>query len=115
MAEVTEIFLPRRVFKEGAVDWMVSTGGRAQFDWERERMFVWFIDKYDPYAKATPERARRVDVWVPSKAKTKQTATPLAWVLTVVAIVMSLGLVYWAQMLQWKHETRAGIYSLWGF
>lgn len=62
-ARVTEIFLPRRHYKEGAVKWFASAGGRVHFDYERQRLWVWFDDT-DEFIARGKVVTRRVDFWV---------------------------------------------------
>jgi hypothetical protein len=60
---VTEIFLPRRHYKEGQVKWFASAGGRVHFDWARQRLWVWFDDT-DDFISRGKEVTRRIDLWV---------------------------------------------------
>jgi len=111
---VTEIFLPRRVYKENDIDWLLSPGGRMQFDWEGERAWVWFVDKWNPLAKPRLDRVRRVDLWVPSKAKSKQLSTTTLVSLIVPVASVILWIAWRLQQYQWERERRAGLASGWG-
>lgn len=62
-ARVTEIFLPRRHYREGEVKWYASGGGHVQFDWARQRLFLWFDDS-DEFVHRGKPMTRRIDVWV---------------------------------------------------
>ena len=115
-AVATEIYLPTRVYKEGQVEWLVSPGGRLQFDWERQRLWVWFVDVPSPTEKPRPDRVRRVDVWVPVKAKSMSDISILQWVLMVMGTALALALGWYVQSYQWERERKAGIgRSVWGF
>lgn len=80
-ARVTEIFLPRRHYKEGAVKWHASGGGRVQFDWARQRLFLWYDDS-DEFVGRGKQLTRRIDVWVREAPDTTNLAEVLG--LTVV-------------------------------
>ncbi|GMK54726.1 hypothetical protein CspeluHIS016_0113120 [Cutaneotrichosporon spelunceum] len=62
-SRLTEIFLPGRHYKEGQVKWFASSGGRMHFDWERQRLWVWFDDT-DESINRGKAVTRRVDLWV---------------------------------------------------
>ncbi|CAD6570060.1 MAG: hypothetical protein TREMPRED_005575 [Tremellales sp. Tagirdzhanova-0007] len=109
LAEVTEIFLPRRWYKEGDIEWLASSGGRIQFDWERERVWVWFVDAPRPDEKPRPDRVRRFDIWVPSKVKSKQMTMPSFVAMASLVVVIGLAIAWYLQNLQWEMERKRGI------
>ena len=104
MPEVTEIFLPGRLYKESDFEWVASSGGRIQLDWERERVWIWFVDVPRPYEKPRPDRIRRVDFWVSSKVKPKQTSTRSFATLTVLAAGVLLAIALGLQNWQWERD-----------
>ncbi|WWD20684.1 hypothetical protein CI109_105160 [Kwoniella shandongensis] len=106
--EVTEIFLPRRVFREGEIEFSASVGGRLQFDWPNQRLWVWFEDSPQIiYETKTPDRRRRIDVWVPAKAS-KSEGEWKTWHYVVAALVaiVALWVAYAAQMMEWENNRR---------
>jgi len=113
LPEVTEIFLPKRLYRERDFDWIASSGGRVIFDWERERVFVWFIDVQRPDERPRPDRVRRFDVWVPSKVKPKQLSKPLRGSLLIFGTLLALYIAWRLQAYQWEHDRQAGINSGW--
>lgn len=65
-AHVTEIFLPKRMFKtEADVAYTLSPEeGRISIDIENQRAFVWFEDGDPDDHEKKPEAYRHVEIWV---------------------------------------------------
>ncbi|WVR08558.1 hypothetical protein IAU60_005613 [Kwoniella sp. DSM 27419] len=108
--EVTEIFLPRRMYKEGQIYWTASIGGRVQFDWPNERMYVWFEDSAIPFDFGPrgdgENRVRRVDIWVPNR-KGKQGLSTRQVVMVVVVFLLAALVAAYAQKVEWDKYERA--------
>ena len=94
------------MYKEGDVRWLVSPGGRIQFDWERERLFVWFVDTLHPGGKSKPDQPRRVDLWVSSRAPSTDIMNRRGWILIAIGTVFALILAYYLQTIQWEEDKR---------
>ncbi|OCF33707.1 cytoplasmic protein [Kwoniella heveanensis BCC8398] len=112
ISEVTEIFIPRRVYQEGSFDWTVSIGGKVQFDYENERMWVWFEDSalpndFGPRGNGSVKN-RRVDIWVPGKKRESWTQGKV--VAFVLFFVLAFIGVWYAQHIEWEKERRAFMY-----
>jgi hypothetical protein len=112
ISELTELFLPRRIYPSHATKYILSPGGRIYFDWPNQRAFIWFVDpdhSSDPrLAKLSKSaRTRRVDIWVGTKKvevwKWWQVLAILVAVLAVVAGVTAL------QLADWEKERRMGL------
>lgn len=86
-ARVTEIFMPNRIYKEGEVKWTLTRGGKGKFDFEAQRLYVWFEDSVDTVYNAKGKEAhRRVDIWVKDPVDERGWGVVLVLIfLTVVA------------------------------
>ncbi|KAK6906628.1 cytoplasmic protein [Kwoniella mangroviensis CBS 8886] len=112
--EVTEIFLPRRVYSEGQVRFSLSLGGKIYFDWANHRCWVWFEESphhkfIDLGPRGTAEhKVRRVDVWVPNKARSSQKGWTISQILLLIlCLVFALLGIWWAQEIEWDKEHSA--------
>ena len=116
-ADLTEFFVPKRIYPEGKTSIQLSSGGRCTFDWPNERLYVWWSDIYPPHGGPT-DRLRRVDVWVPEKrAKTRgwETEYIVKWVVFVVlALLVAYGAIR-LQMLELEKDQSYGFKELWGY
>ncbi|WWC65076.1 uncharacterized protein I303_107690 [Kwoniella dejecticola CBS 10117] len=110
--EATEIFLPRRVYTEKSVSFALSVGGKILFDWENQRCWVWFVDPpnhktldYGPRGNDEIE-TRRIDIWVPSKAKQPSWSAAQILGILIFTIVALMG-IWHAQEMEWNKEDSA--------
>jgi len=104
--EITEIFLPSRIYKQGKIEFMVSPGGRLQFDWERQRLFAWFSDTPGDSGRRVAEKTRRIDIWVPKGGKGSE---GLHWVWALLLVVIAVLVAWRLQVWQYDMERRAGV------
>lgn len=92
-AQITEIFLPRRVYKQELTKYLLSPGGCIRFDWEAQRAYVWFVGT--PSLQDRPER--RVEFWIGVRE-----ANHRRWWQTLLLItvwVLTIALAMWVQKL----------------
>ncbi|WVQ85927.1 hypothetical protein IAT38_008095 [Cryptococcus sp. DSM 104549] len=119
LSEVTEIFLPSRIYRAGEIQFNASLGAKLVFDHERERLFVWYEDSaLTAYENKGDGKVRRVDVWVIGKEK-EDTWSTGAIVFTILALVLGVIVAVIAQRHEWEREkviysgTPAGWTDLW--
>nr|XP_019051096.1 cytoplasmic protein [Kwoniella bestiolae CBS 10118]OCF30026.1 cytoplasmic protein [Kwoniella bestiolae CBS 10118] len=110
--EVTEIFLPKRVYTEGQVRFALSLHGKIYFDWPNQRCWVWFDDppyhhSIDLGPRGTKEnKVRRVDIWVPGRTKPRPWTTLHLLGIVLFFVVAVLGILK-AQEIEWDKEDSA--------
>lgn len=105
--EITEIYLPKRVYPEGKVKHFLSSGGRIQFDYPNQRAWVWFADPLPSFdARPKKDTHRRVDIWVP-----QPTPPTSIWVYLVWLVVLGLAvyIAFWAQERQDRQNKAWGL------
>jgi hypothetical protein len=109
-SEVTELFLPNRVYRSvDEIGCLLSPGGSIKFDLENSRAYVWFVDTLLS-ANGKPERPRRIDIWVKAKSEEKNKhSTTIKYVVAVLMVAFSVWLCWWAQHRQWALEERMGV------
>ncbi|EIW69938.1 hypothetical protein TREMEDRAFT_38611 [Tremella mesenterica DSM 1558] len=112
ISEVTEIFLPRRVYQQDSTAYQLSSGGRCLFDWERQRLWVWWHDVYPTYGGPN-DRLRRIDLWVPSKRPSDRLPI-LGIVFAVLVAILGFWLIVRLQVLELEKEKRMGFETWWG-
>nr|XP_019008152.1 cytoplasmic protein [Kwoniella pini CBS 10737]OCF46933.1 cytoplasmic protein [Kwoniella pini CBS 10737] len=110
--EVTEIFLPKRVYSEKSISFALSVGGKMLFDWDNQRCWVWFVDPpnhrtldYGPRG-TEDSKIRRIDIWVPDKVKTPSWTPSQIFAIILFVIIAILG-VWLAQETEWRKEDSA--------
>ncbi|WRT70672.1 uncharacterized protein IL334_007670 [Kwoniella shivajii] len=112
--EVTEIFLPSRVYKRiNEVSFSASIGGKLLFDLSKQRAFVWFedpnyqVDLGPRINFGEKTRTRRVDIWVKGKSiKNDSYSIPQIISILLFVVVAILGVRY-AQEIEWNKEENA--------
>jgi hypothetical protein len=106
--EVTELYLPRRMFKSlSDIQYILSPGGVIKFDLDRQRAYVWWYDGYESVRKRA-QQPRRVDMWVKEKNVTKKRDLMIP-IAAIGWMVIMLYCAWWAQQWQWEEESSAGI------
>lgn len=107
-SEITEIFLPRRIYPKNLTKYLLSPGGRIYFDWERERAYLWFVDPpVADDAVSTKKKTRRIDIWIGLRQENlwKWWHVPLFVLFWLSAIVFAL----WLQRYDWERERKMGL------
>ena len=106
---VTEIFLPRRLYTEGKVEFQLSIGGRLKFDFENERAYLWFSDAPAWIDRQKADKVRRIDIWVKGKRPAQDQYGQGTYVGLALVVVLGILATIYAQRLQWNTDRVMGI------
>ncbi|KAK4685812.1 hypothetical protein P7C73_g4320, partial [Tremellales sp. Uapishka_1] len=90
-SQVTEIYLPGRIYKESDIRVLLSQGGTAVFAESEQRLYVTFEAAPISTQGKGKELVRRVDVFVPTRAAAAETGTIRPeWILAVLLILAAV-------------------------
>lgn len=113
-SEVTELFIPKRHYREGQFRYTLSSGGRIRFDHANQRAYVWFADTTPP-PQGRSEKVRRIDLWVPDRARGTGVVTSQQVRWFIFFSVLWALVAWWAQRNEIWWDRKLGFtHSRWG-